>query len=357
MLENEKYILSYLNNKSNTLSFYVERMLISNLKEKEYAFYKDRIKRLIDDIKKIIETLKVENIPINNFFNNLYLIKDVDFIDELLKKYNYEVLLKNSYDNIIKGIISNDYIDLKEKDLIEFLILNDFIMEEDKINVYEFFIKNTLKKRNLISYDAFKKVIIEYSRCLAKLYCDNPIIEINNNNKFKLIFNKKYNNKIFIEESELQLMYITGSFKVLKHIFHDLRFIEQNSNVLGGKNDPLTFSIIKDEILSESIPYYYKNNYKNLVFNLDASRYSMNSILYLCNKFNIVFKDGNPYKKRLNTLEKKIKNSERIVNDDLIDLNLIIDEILNSKPEFFEKYPQLAEEYKNLFGDVIERNR
>lgn len=360
MIESESYIQSYLNSKSNTLSFYVSRLLNSNLSKSEEQFSIQEILKLINSVETTIQKIGVTNIPVNDFCNQLMLLESMQIlkINEFLQKYNYKNNL-NQRINYIKELVKNDVTPKgQDKKTIEFLITNHLINIEDQPLIFEFYIKYILLKEQPISYDVFEVLLVDYTKALMRSFVANPVVLIKSADELKNKYGYSYQNEMYLCKEELEQMYNMGLFRPLKTIFHELCHVAQYSEIaIKHETSKRISTIIKDEILSSYLANYYDENYERLLSEAEAELYSIQAILTMFENFGIVFKNNqNPYKNVVDKLRQSMDSTMRKVGDEMIPLEEIFDYFIIHHPELFEVYPQLALEYRIEFGDMVVKN-
>ena len=358
-MESENYIQAYLNSKSNSLSFYVLQLLEANVKESNWLLI-EKIVRIIDGVERIIQKMGVASIPVNNFCNQLVLIKDKNIpkVDAFLKKYNYFITLNQKY-NSIKSKISEDVTPTKtENRIMEFLISNHLIDYENQTMIYEYYIKNILLKEQLISYDSFETLMIDYAKMQMQKFIPDPIVEIKFTKDLENKYGYSYQNIMYLCKEELEQMYFLGLYRPLKTIFHELCHISQYRDIhINSEVSKRSSILIKDEILSSLINNYYEDNYERILSEVEAEIFSIQDLLTMFAKFGIVFKNNqNPYQKTIAILKQNINNDMRIVGGKEILLDEVFDDTIINHPKFLNIYPQLALEYHLEFGDLVVKN-
>ena len=355
--DKERYIYNYLNSKSSTLSFYVPRILNANASDEELNNYINRVISLITEIKMILKTLEIDEIPINQFFNELYKLSlcNISEVNELLEFYNYSNVLDKGYVDILREITLRRSMRGKNKLCAEFLIANDLV--EDQELVYEHFINNILLKTPDIDYSTFELVMVKYAKFKMKQYVTDPKCEILSEQELNGMQSYAFKDTIYLCREDLQLMYSSGVFKALKNMFHELGHIKQYKEIIIDQNSsPYVIKQIKEEILSSFYPGYYENNYAKISFEAEAEIFSITELLKLFNKFGINFKKGqNPYLSTINKIISEVNDNNRYIDGVQDDLNEVFDFLIIHHPELLSTYPQLQEEYEISFGDLVVR--
>ena len=354
--DKERYIYNYLNNKSTALSFYAPRIVSPQVSDEERGYYIERVKVLVAEIIQVLSKMEITKVPINSFFNELYILVDCNIpqINSLLEKYGYQDVIKNEYIGILRKVITKEPLNDKETLCCEFLLAHHLLNEEC---VFEYFIRGVLIHAQTVSYDAFEQLFIDYTKMKMRAYVHNP--------KCELVSEKYLNGKesysikdiIYLCREDIASLYYTGNFKVLKNMLHELGHVKQFKQVIIDKNSTLyAIRHIKEEILAAISPGYYDDNYERISYEVDAEIYSILELLNLFEKFGITFKVGkNPYKEVLANLVSMSKNNLRVIDGTEDTVDNIFDFAIIHYPEFLEIYPQLQELYEVTWGDIVVR--
>lgn len=356
--ENESYIYGYLNSKSSTLSFYVPRILDLDISDNEKKYYIQRVESLIEDAKALIDGLEVKKVPLNSFFNELYLLKDLGIaaVDEILKNHTYEETLQYGYMNILRAVSMRNRLDYEQKQCVEFMLKNHLIENEDLI--YEYFIGNVLLKSSEISYDAFCALITDYTKLRMREFIKNPRCEILSDSEIKKIERCAFADTIYLSREDVQSLYSAGVYKVLKDMLHDLGHVKQYKSVfIDGKNDKKTLRQIKEEIICNETPGYYEDNKERISYEIEAEVFGINELIKLFDRFGITFKHNkNPYLHDLIDMVKLSSSDDRVINGHFEDLNILFEFIIMHNPSYLGVYPQLQSEYQISYNDFVTKN-
>lgn len=357
MNDKERYIYGYLNSKSTTLSFYVPKILDSSIVGREKQAYIKRVCVLVEDIKGIIDALGVQSVPVNGFFNELYLLRNANIpvIDELLASYNYAQVLQSGYVEILRSMSLRNNLDADQKMCAEFLIENHLV--ENETEVFEYFISGILLKTSELSYDAFCVLLTDYVKLRMKEYIANPKCYIVSSSELKNIKEATFKDTIYLSREGVQKLYHTGTYKVLKDMLHDLAHVKQYQEiVVDKKSGKGNVRQIKDSIITDTIPNYHENNNERLSYEIEAEVFAINELLVLFDKFGITFKYGkNPYYQTLLDLVKAASSSERIIDGRAEDIDDVFDYTIMHHPDYLIVYPQLQEEYEIGYANLVVR--
>lgn len=364
MGESLKYIYDFLNRKSATLSFYVTRINqvydSKNNRSLELTGYVTRIIELINEVKQIMEKMNVSVLPVNSFCNQLKLLKPygIPEVEEFLDLCKYEDTFNNSVNDAINSIEQDESINEESKLLIEYLLNYHMIPKESQTIVYEYYIRRALLKQKLLSYETFENVIVDWTKLQMGEYVESPECQIVSEEEIDAKLGYAFQNTIYLNKNDVQEMFNTGFFRLLKTIFHEMVHVMQYKLVkIDGNSSPLLIKEIEDEILAHLIPEYYEDNYERLSYEAEAEFIGIYYLLKLFAKFGIQFQKGiNPYIKTLQNLEKIINNDTRIIENEEITLSELFEYKITNFPEYLELYPQLKEKFHIAFGDIVIAN-
>ena len=316
----------------------------------------EKIRLLLDNFSKEIISLN-HNIKINKLFNLLYTLNDSqDIINNFLDKYNYKQLFNEFSKETIKKLDNPNtpFTDL-ELNTIETIIYQKNNQYNLKY-IYQYFINRCINKKQNVSLECFQEITKQIAEETLKPFYSNTIcilkeykpIEENGNHFIKSGENKAQ--KIFLNIDEINNLYHNQDPTILITLFHESIHGAQYKNIFHGKQDidPLVILEIKDYILSKHIPTYYKENYENISFEIEADYLGNFLACQYINKNRINHKIESKYENILNTtrtLNKKINNIDTIFNDFII-----------NHPELLKKHYQLQYLYKIHNNKVIPLN-
>ena len=315
----------------------------------------ERLRLILNNFSK--ETININNIKINKLFNLLYTLNDSqDIINNFLDKYNYKQLFNDFSKETISKLDNPDTIftDL-ELDTIETLIYqnnNQFNLKY----IYQYFINKCINKKQNVSLECFQEIIKQLTEATLKpFYRNSQCIlkkydQINEKGKHFIEYggNKAY--KIFLNIDEINNMYYNQDPTMLITLFHESIHGVQHKNIFYGNQDidPLLLLEIKDYILSKYIPNYYKENYENITFEIEAEYLGCLLASKYINK-NII--NSNTHYKYNNIL-----NQTRTINGKITDIDTIFNKYITNHPEILKKHPQLQHLYKIENNTVIPLN-
>ena len=312
------------------------------------------LNQILINITNDIEILNINNIPINTLFNLLNSLPfKITSIKNFLNKYHYQENFDEFTNEILTKINSNDTLTALEINCLETLIYQN---NNDKTNnLYNYFINNCARGKINASFECYKLLIKQFVEKLLKAFYKNPKCIITDEQKEHnglIVSGKSKNHKVWINSLEIEEMYKTGNYNLINTIFHELTHGIQYKNIFNGNQtiDPLVILEIKDSILSENLPNYYKENYNNISFEIEAQYYGLLlSTRYLGINIHLIPE----LEEKLNNLQQKILNKKRVFQGETIDIDLIFNRYIYKHPELLEKHPQLYILYKKVDDKVL----
>lgn len=328
----------------------------------------ERLKRKLDSLIIRISNLPYINVNINFLGNLLYSIGDVelDFVDDFLKKFNYEEVINKQFYSIMERLWNKEEISFEEANLCEAIIRrygNNKLRDDGKINLLinvscrQAILKSFDKNRKLtISYEAFKELIRIFMEEQIKYYYENPICKIlegKDDDEKSKVNGTANRNVINIYDYEIKSLYYEGSDALFNVIYHELRHTYQYSVVFKSLN-PTLFELleIKDNILGRYIPGYYNENYDKISSENDARYCALSSSLTVINSLGFTC-NMDIMNKKLESIKEGFMKNERTINGILIDMDKEFEEVLKNRPKLLEDYPGLKKYYTIQSGFVI----
>ena len=347
MTEQQKYLLNYLNSKSYSLEHLVNKINNRKIKKSELFSSRSQVLRMIEDFQKVIKSIGVNEMIVNKAFNYLLLLKDKKILEvnSILKKYDYENLLDKEYENAIMQI-ENGNLDALYYPLLEFYLLHGMIKRKDEKNVYYFFIRQVLIRENKITYKAFEKVILYFTKLKMAAFKVSPVCQIKSQKQIENIIRKKATKKrISIVREEIKALYFDGNFELLKNTFYDLAYIKNYGKAKTKKIDSALIKELKEELLISSLPNYYQTNTNKISFELQAEKYALTTLISFFDNLKIGFNSAKePFKNKIEKLDELSKDNKRIYKDKEYTLDELFNGIVRVRPEILKEYPTLLEE-------------
>lgn len=255
----------------------------------------------------------------------------------------------------------------QEEDRVLYLLLKYDMIHEASLEDGRILLK-ILNKNKIISYDAFELLMIRSAEKSMKELNDGRIknyhpkayvekLEEEYGNAFSF-YNVTFN-KECIEDLYNGLVYTLSTY------FHELCHIKQAIEFHLGLFRNNIVDMIKDtvifyyELKKYGTKKYYKINYYNISFEVEAHNQGIDSAIEFLNKHGL-----NCYDSLFDVLRNSwptSNNKERTIEEDGVmvtkTLDEVFDKIIVDCPEFLEKYPQLTIQYVNDEDGVRKRTK
>ena len=343
----QNYLLNYLNSKSYSLEHIISKINNKKIKKSDYFSSLKSLLSMIEDFQKVIKSVGIKDMIVNNAFNALILIKDKNIIEvnSLLNKYDYENLLDNEYEKAM-GQIKAGYLEKTLYPVLEFYLLHGMIKRKDEKNVYYFFIREVLIRENQISYAAFEKVILYFTKLKMSAFKVSPVCQIKSRRQIENIIRKKATKKrISIVREEIKALYYEGNYELLKNTFQDLAYIKNYGKAKTKKIDSVLIKELKEELLISCLPSYYQTNTNRISFELQAEKYALTTLVSFFDKLNIGFNTSDePFKKEIEKLDELSKDNKRVYKDKEYTLDELFNGVVKIRPDVLKDFPTLLEE-------------
>lgn len=337
----------------------------------------EEILRKLNDIShQVISNVQPNTEKFNLFLGALYSLKEIDFIDELLTKYDFFNKMTDLYNEIITRISNNGYITEEEIPYIESIIYrNDSTMTNKGATNYiaNYFIKMVLynnlnkdEKHPVISYEVFEKMIQDYTCNIMKdsYGYDFSKCEILSPEEFQkfdddeLVLGENIANIIRFNRDVLRALYYYGNCELLEVFNHELQHSYQYKEIFSGQRVSLLGMIeTKDLILRKTLPGYYQSNYKAISYEKEAFIVGIQSRLLALESYGLRPLDKQEKEQEIAQLQQGLFDTTRVYEDEAISLDDLFNKTILQRPDLLEKYPQLKYLYKLDNGVVIPKTR
>ena len=358
MKDSEKYIVDYLNNVGAKFSLCTKSILKEGVSDNEYKTINNEINKYISVVTHTLNKVNLKSVPVNDFFNNLYLLKDLPnrSIHAMLKQFDYESVIKEGYRKSVKKIREGKIPKKDNQKVMDFLIENHFPFD-DKQEIYDFYLKYTLLNEKPISLNALRSLIIDFTKSYMEKYVSNPEVYIIERNKLENAIGYSHENKIWLCDEDVRRLYKYGFFRLIETIFHELMHVSQYKDIMiDKKDDERCITMIKDEILSNILEDYYQDNHLVLLSEVEANIAYRKNLLAFFEKINLTLVDKKgDYQGAIDEYKKLLKYKRRMVDKKMHDLDEIFDNKIMFHPEYLGVYEQLNTEYKLDFDDIVVR--
>lgn len=345
MTDAEKYFIDYLNSKSKKVGILIKCANTPNIKKSEYFNITKNILCELEDVQKLRKSLKIKNIYPNNLYNNFLLLKNknVEIVKEL-NQTNYEEIIQNRLCDIENKIKKEESLNEEEYKLLEFYLLNGVITHDKEETIYNFLIKEALIRENHISYKAFEKLIIFFTKLKMNENHVCPICQIKTQKQIDEIIRKKATKKrISIPKEEIKDLYYNGNYELLKNLFYDLACIKNYKRKENNEIDTFFEKELKEEILANYLPSYYKNNDEKISFIVEAKIFALKTLNKLFELLGINFKNlDNPFTKEIEKLEMTYNDNKRLYKKQNFTVDELFEKLSKVRPEVLKYLPAVS---------------
>lgn len=295
---------------------------------------------IIESVKEIISSLPKENVEYSTDINLLYKMRNIDVVEQYIKQIGYdEILVKKKQE-----IFSKDYNSLTDKEIKSCEFLTEYFLSEDeKTRIYNdaLFVR-CLNNQNRYSFQFIEKAYLSLVEKMTKESGLNGTTNV-------IDFDKELKEKgtvgtcsgltggISIDRQGI-IDLCNGDPDVFATLFHEMRHREQNRMIYGKINnqEPAVLLWAKENILSKSLPGYYKTNYNIISFETDAFATECMSMINM------------PFASE----DKKNKYREKMREIQENDNNWGITRIYEGKTSTVE---ELFDEHIKMTDDILER--
>lgn len=338
----ESYIVTKLNNMSDSLFLVMPIIMSDKSTPTDIKRAKAEIKRLIIDAEALLNKFNSRTICFNQFCNALMLLKpyDIPEVEDFLLRHSYEEMIYENFISTLYRIDNEEDLNSFDYKLIELLIHSGTIHDDDMISVSERIIKEIITGNKYITMEAYKKMISKYAQVLGKNYEKGTKCKVVPSRQLPTGA-KSYSihEIIYLNREEIEAMYESGNFEMLKAIYHEVEHIRQNSNIYKlGKNDPITIRERKEDILIAEIPGYYDENYSRCTSELEAEVTALRKILEFFSRIKIELVGKEKIESQAEELEDELYSARRILNGKAYDIDDLFNELVISRPDIFDEY-------------------
>ncbi len=331
-----------------------------------------KIENILTMVSDSLENLPIERVEYNELFTLLLKIKNVkiDIVDKLIAKYHYEEVIKKIYEQIVSKGYQGESLDKSEISVSEALISQNYSFSRDKdvvFNLASIYIKkiilNFLKddKESVISYDFFADLIKEFMEEQIKFVYQNSNCEIKEGKEEEeenMTFGAASYNNVTLYDYDIKTMYYEGSEHLLNTIFHEFTHVRQYGITYKKKCvSPFEFLELKEEIISKFVPFYYKENYEHLSYELEAFYCGFRDERIALSNIGISLNEES--NKRVDAILKEYEdaflNTKRTLHGKNVDINQLFENVLKSRSFLLNNYPCLKNLYKIENGKVVRK--
>ncbi len=311
----------------------------------------------IRELNTIIKDFDLSDVKINCFNPFLNLLSsleniEIDTINELLTKFNYQ----NTMEKIIANLRDGQELNQDTIDTIKSLVKRNE-MNEDLTFIVNFTLNKALKKEMFLDYDTFKLLIknnIEYGskNLYPNVHC---YFFEKKEDKIGNVAGESDHYEIGLSDAQLKKLYTNGNPWIFVTIYHELRHMEQSVEFKDYHYlDDFDITLLKEYVVSIYNETYYTENYYRLSFELDANFHSRDKTFFLLKQLGFdmneeTLRSNEKYKKDL--LE-KLKDTRRTVNNKPTTTDYELLKILEKNPNILFSFKKLNLFYKMENGVV-----
>ena len=324
----------------------------------------EKIKQLKDMTDEVIKNINPNDEKFNIFLSALYALDNIDFINELLTKYDYFSKMDKLYKDITDRIIKDEKITKEEIPYVEGIILRNDINEANKGTtnyIANYFIRAILynnlnhEQTPIISYEIFEEMIKNYTTNIMKNTYGYPssTCEILPSEEYKridedsLVLGDNIANMVRFNEDIIKALYYYGNTEFIEVFNHELRHSYQYKEVFSGHEVSLLGMIAtKDKILRDLLPNYYQENYKAISYEKDAFAIGIQSRLMALEIFGLEAINKHEQMQEVVKYQNSLFDIKRLDNGVDIELDELFNKTIINTPTILKRYPQLNYLYK-----------
>lgn len=301
-----------------------------------------------------------DNIIVSELFNHLYSIDSLQIpkVNEWLIKSNYSKLINDKLNELISKVNNSEKLINSEYQFVSFLLTNDLIDRNVKVNWLNLIIKGIALKECFLEQNEIEILVKAFSEELMNKACGvtKSHCQIVDYYEEKKCNGEAIGNWIFINRNLIKQLIDGNVVGLMSTIFHEAIHVHQ-FNRRNKKTISLLNSIqLKDFILDKLIDGYYDENYLLDSMENEAFLESINSAIEYSKFLEVPIgeKQLEEYNDRMKIHSNRLLNLYRKKDDKYVDLTELFESILVKHPELLIQYPQLKLEYINE-NDIIRR--
>ena len=291
----------------------------------------------------------------------------IEMINKLIKPY---VNINDYYMSKIRAkIAKGEYLDKQEDKVFSLLLGNNLIKDEaldDGLIVI-----NAVQGKKLTSYDTFRLLVMRSMERSMREINNGRIKPYKPHARIKKI--EGANGSTFewvgVEFDELLIkqLYEGYTYPLITY-FHEFVHVMQNIEIkLGNRINSTLIIMLKEnlirkyEVAMKGTDNYYKKNYYNISFEVNAHQFGINHTKTFLKNWGL--KVDEKWFNRImrlwpepnNSLDRIITGKDGVVTHKTVDE--IFDYVIDKNPKFLEEYPQLNFEYVNDNGVIRKRTK
>lgn len=321
------------------------------------------LKTLTSDFLKTLRWCAIDE-DILFYLNDVKNTNKIKELTDILDRYNYDAFLNTKFSKINENL-ENNHIDSEDCNYLIYFIKNNYYEDASVIYIINLLMKKLIcKEVQMCEYLELEFIklftemmMINIHPSVKKAKCEFSIFEDE-----EKIGDSLYNRIRLNKDKVINLLNKNDYIHLLMLIFHECTHTFQDYQCLN-KNSAGFISYInllnsKEEIISENINGYYKENYHLFSKEVEARcRQIMLTLQFLGqNQLTLKPDDQNFLIETMKKEEKLINNQTRKVNGKITTVDELFDS-LNLESDIVKRYPALDFEYKNFDNKLVRKTK
>ena len=313
--------------------------------------FNERLKSHYDEVMAIISSIDKDNISKSLILQLYDFIKNSDVSYDFLEKFDIMEKTKE----IIKDLEYTDNYSSEDKELLEYIFTYDSFFNVNAV-LRDLIVRDVILKRNTLDEELIKKVLRHLVISSTREYSEGSEFSLK---RFKDgTSGETFRYDVFLSEEMFYRFYNEGNISMFFILAHEIRHTYQSfcrdNNIITSYIDLLA---LKEAILrgySSDIYFNNKNYVKNL-YEIDANVYSYYvASNYLMSLGISTYLDVDM---EVSKETEKMGNLSREIDGEIVNINDFFADYVNDKPDLFNRFPQLAYEFKEENGNIIYKSK
>lgn len=313
--------------------------------------FNERLKSHYDEVMAIISSIDKDNISKSLILQLYDFIKNSDVSYDFLEKF--DIIEKTK--GIIKDLEYTDNYSSEDKELLEYIFTYDSFLNVNAV-LRDLIIRDVILKRNTLDEELIKKVLRHLVISSTREYSEGSEFSLK---RFKDGTNgETFRYDVFLSEEMFYRFYNEGNISMFFILAHEIRHTYQSfcrdNNIITSYIDLLA---LKEAILRgySSDIYFNNKNYVNNLYEIDANVYSYYvASNYLMSLGISTYLDVDM---EVSKETEKMGDLSREIDGEIVNINDFFADYVNDKPDLFNRFPQLAYEFKEENGNIIYKSK
>lgn len=243
----------------------------------------------------------------------------------------------------------------EDKELLEYIFTYDSFLNVNVV-LRDLIIRDVILKRNTLDEELIKKVLRHLVISSTREYSEGSEFSLK---RFKDGTNgETFRYDVFLSEEMFYRFYKEGNISMFFILAHEIRHTYQSfcrdNNIITSYIDLLA---LKEAILrgySSDIYFNNKNYVKNL-YEIDANVYSY----YVASNYlgSLGISTYLDVDMEVSKETEKMGDLSREIDGEIVNINDFFADYVNDKPDLFNRFPQLAYEFKEENGNIIYKSK